>query len=187
MEVVESDERRKDSAPGDGRPSTVGLPQVARVLSQVYGDRMASHGGGGAEAESFPLQQKLLVCCLLLLTRSGRSKEVLLGKVTLTLPPGGATSAPPSSAPADSAFVCACVFQLHEVYSRLCARRQVSAVGQGECSSLCSLLESRGIVALRKAKEARLTKVGASSGRPEWAAAPASLTPPCCVSSCRCS
>lgn len=55
--------------------------------------------------------------------------------------------------------VCVCVFQLHEVYSRLCAQRQVSAVGQGECLSLCSLLESRGIFALKKAKEARLTKV----------------------------
>lgn len=55
-----------------------------------------------------------------------------------------------------------CVFQLHEVYSRLCAQRQVSAVGQGECLSLCSLLESRGIFALKKAKEARLTKVQTS-------------------------
>lgn len=54
------------------------------------------------------------------------------------------------------------VFQLHEVYSRLCAQRQVSAVGQGECLSLCSLLESRGIIALKKAKEARLTKVRTS-------------------------
>lgn len=51
------------------------------------------------------------------------------------------------------------MLQLHEVYSRLCAQRQVSAVGQGECLSLCTLLESRGIFALKKAKEARLTKV----------------------------
>ncbi|XP_040041444.2 cell division control protein 6 homolog [Gasterosteus aculeatus] len=131
VEVVESDERKKPSDPSaDGRPPRVGLPQVARVLSEVYGDRMASPGGGGGDAdgESFPLQQKLLVCCLLLLTRSGRSREVVLGK-------------------------------LHEVYSRLCQRRQVSAVGQGECLSLCGLLESRGIFSLKKAKEARLTKV----------------------------
>lgn len=57
----------------------VSVPQVARVLSEVYGDRMAS--SVGEEGESFPLQQKLLVCCLLLLTRSGKSREIQLGKV----------------------------------------------------------------------------------------------------------
>eukprot|EP00066_Takifugu_rubripes_P010325 XP_003978064.1 PREDICTED: cell division control protein 6 homolog [Takifugu rubripes] len=128
VEVVESDERKKAlDQRGEAKASKVSLPQVARVLSEVYGDRMASHGSG-SDAESFPLQQKLLVCCLLLLLRNGKTKEVVLGK-------------------------------LHEVYSRLCARRQVSAVGQGECLSLCSLLESRGIFALKKAKEARLSKV----------------------------
>ena len=49
------------------------------MLSEVYGDRMVS--GSGSEGESFPLQQKLLVCCLLLLTRSGKSREIPLGKV----------------------------------------------------------------------------------------------------------
>nr|XP_046231302.1 cell division control protein 6 homolog isoform X2 [Scatophagus argus] len=128
VEVVESDERKKGSEEKpEAKASRVGLPQVARVLSEVYGDRMASQSGG-SDGESFPLQQKLLVCCLLLLTRSGKSKEVVLGK-------------------------------LHEVYSRLCAQRQVCAVAQGECLSLCTLLESRGIFALKKAKEARLTKV----------------------------
>uniref|UniRef100_A0A3B3YS56 Cell division control protein n=1 Tax=Poecilia mexicana TaxID=48701 RepID=A0A3B3YS56_9TELE len=123
VEIAEADERQKASA----KASLVGLPQVARVLSEVYGDRMASQSGG-SDGESFPLQQKLLVCCLLLLIRKGKSKETNLGK-------------------------------LHEVYSRLCAQRQVSGVGQGECLALCSLLESRGIFALKKAKEARLTKV----------------------------
>ncbi|KAJ3614036.1 hypothetical protein NHX12_017613 [Muraenolepis orangiensis] len=120
VEIVESDDRKKAA---EAKVSGVGVSQVARVLSEVYGDRMAS-----GEGESFPLQQKLLVCCLLLLTRSGKNKEVPLGK-------------------------------LHEVYSRLCAKRQVGGVGQGECLSLCSLLESRGVFGLRKAKEARLTKV----------------------------
>lgn len=55
--------------------------------------------------------------------------------------------------------------QLHEVHSRLCARRQVPGVGQAECLSLCGLLESRGILALKKAKEARLTKVGTERRR----------------------
>ncbi|XP_068176941.1 cell division control protein 6 homolog [Antennarius striatus] len=128
VEVVESDERKNTSEKqAETKASKVSLPQVARVLSEIYGDRMASQCGN-SDGETFPLQQKLLVCCLLLVTRSGKSKEIVLGK-------------------------------LHEVYSRLCAQRQVSAVGQGECLSLCSLLESRGIFALKKAKEARLTKV----------------------------
>ncbi|XP_014031792.2 cell division control protein 6 homolog [Salmo salar] len=120
VELVESDDRKKAA---ETSASRVSVPQVARVLSDVYGDRMSSSQG-----ESFPLQQKLLLCCLLLLTRNGKNKEIPLGK-------------------------------LHEVYSRLCAKRQVGGVGQGECLSLCSLLESRGIFALKKAKEARLTKV----------------------------
>jgi len=62
--------------------SRVSVPQVARVLSEVYGDRMASSSGDG---ESFPLQQKLLVCCMLLIVRNGKSKEVQLGKVRLYL------------------------------------------------------------------------------------------------------
>uniref|UniRef100_A0A8C5GSZ7 Cell division control protein n=1 Tax=Gouania willdenowi TaxID=441366 RepID=A0A8C5GSZ7_GOUWI len=128
VEIVESDERKKGTeSQKEAKESRVSLPQVARVLSEVYGDRMAS-SSSGSEGESFPLQQKLLVCCLLLIIKSGKNKEVVLGK-------------------------------LHEVYSRLCARRQVSAVGQSECLSLCSLLESRGIFALKKAKEARHTKV----------------------------
>ncbi|XP_072239990.1 cell division control protein 6 homolog [Leuresthes tenuis] len=128
VEIVEADQRKKGAASkSETKASRVSLPQVAQVLSEVYGDRMVTQSSG-SEGESFPLQQKLLVCCLLLLIRNGKSKEIGLGK-------------------------------LHEVYSRLCAQRQVSRVGQGECLSLCSLLESRGIFALKKAKEARLTKV----------------------------
>ncbi|KAM4750027.1 cell division control protein 6 homolog [Anableps anableps] len=124
VEFAEADERRKASA---GGAQLVSLHQVAKVLSEVYGDRMTSQSGG-SEGDSFPLQQKLLVCCLLLLIRNRKSKEINLGK-------------------------------LHEVYSRLCAQRKLSGVGQGECLALCGLLESRGIFALKKAKEARLTKV----------------------------
>lgn len=163
---MESDERKKPSDPSAGA-RRVGLPQVARVLSEVYGDRMASPGGGGGDAdgESFPLQQKLLVCCLLLLTRSGRSREVVLGKVGRSSPSRSLSGVPRCAAGgAVGQSVTAFCFspsasQLHEVYSRLCQRRQVSAVGQGECLSLCGLLESRGIFSLKKAKEARLTKV----------------------------
>ncbi|XP_051532669.1 cell division control protein 6 homolog [Myxocyprinus asiaticus] len=128
VEIVEASDRSKTASETAESPkvSRVSIPQVARVLSEVYGDRMSSSSGG--DGESFPLQQKLLVCCLLLIIRNGKSKEVQLGK-------------------------------LCEVYSKLCKQRQVGGVGQTECSSLCSLLESRGIFTLKKAKEARLTKV----------------------------
>uniref|UniRef100_A0A1A8GBY1 Cell division control protein n=2 Tax=Nothobranchius korthausae TaxID=1143690 RepID=A0A1A8GBY1_9TELE len=129
VEMAEADgKRRPANLNGETKSmGRVGLPQVVRVLSEVYGDRMTSPSGE-SEGESFPLQQKLLVCCLLLLTSKGKGKETHLGK-------------------------------LYETYSRVCGQRHVSAVGQGECLTLCSLLESRGIFALKKAKEARLTKV----------------------------
>uniref|UniRef100_A0A673JCG4 Cell division control protein n=1 Tax=Sinocyclocheilus rhinocerous TaxID=307959 RepID=A0A673JCG4_9TELE len=127
VEIVEATDRSKMASEPAANPKVwrVSVPQVARVLSEVYGDRMASSSGDG---ESFPLQQKLLVCCLLLIIRNGKSKEVQLGK-------------------------------LCEVYSKLCKQRQVGGVGQTECLSLCSLLESRAIFTLKKAKEARLTKI----------------------------
>ncbi|KPP63026.1 Cell division control protein 6-like [Scleropages formosus] len=115
VEMVESETRsRLTAVTSESKVSRVGVAQVARVLSDVYGDRMASREGDG---ESFPLQQKLLVCSLLMETRRGGGREVPLGK------------------------------------------RHVSPVSQSECLSLCSLLESQGVFALRKAKEARTTKV----------------------------
>ncbi|XP_053308954.1 cell division control protein 6 homolog [Spea bombifrons] len=106
-------------------PKKVSLPHISRVISDVYGDKMAA---GGGSSESFPLQQKLVVCSLLLLTQQSKIKEVTLGK-------------------------------LHEGYSKVCRKQQMPAVGQSECLSLCQLLESRGILGLKKAKEARLAKV----------------------------
>ncbi|KAJ1135649.1 hypothetical protein NDU88_002087 [Pleurodeles waltl] len=49
--------------------------------------------------------------------------------------------------------------KLHEEYTKVCRKQQVPAVGQSECLSLSSLLESRGILGLKKSKEARLTKI----------------------------
>ncbi|KAM4623254.1 cell division control protein 6 homolog [Discoglossus pictus] len=106
-------------------PKKVSLPHISRVLSDVYGDKMAA---GGGSSETFPLQQKLMVCSLLLLTRQSKIKEVTLGK-------------------------------LHEAYCKVCRKQQMPAFGQSECLSLCNLVETRGIVTLKKAKEARLTKV----------------------------
>ncbi|KAG6929785.1 cell division cycle 6 [Chelydra serpentina] len=139
IEIVELDVRSQTvlkPLPGCKSPTTsasvspvprrVGLLHISRVISDVYGDRMAL-GSDGA-SDSFPLQQKILVCSLLLLARQLKAKEVTLGK-------------------------------LHEAYSRVCRQQQMAAVVQSECLSLATLLESRGILALKKAKEARLTKV----------------------------
>lgn len=107
-------------------PKRVGLPQVSRVLSEVFGDRMAP--GSPRARDAFPLQQKILVCSLLLLARHLRTRQVTLGK-------------------------------LHDAYSRVCRRQQLPAVDQTECLSLATLLESRGVLELKRAKDSRLTKV----------------------------
>ncbi|XP_005394411.2 PREDICTED: cell division control protein 6 homolog isoform X2 [Chinchilla lanigera] len=49
--------------------------------------------------------------------------------------------------------------KLYEAYSNVCRKQQVAAVDQSECLSLAGLLESRGIVGLKKNKETRFTKV----------------------------
>ncbi|XP_059127697.1 cell division control protein 6 homolog [Peromyscus eremicus] len=49
--------------------------------------------------------------------------------------------------------------KLYEAYSSICRKQQMAAVDQSECLSLSGLLESRGILGLKKNKESRLTKV----------------------------
>ncbi|XP_032934966.1 cell division control protein 6 homolog [Catharus ustulatus] len=107
-------------------PKRVGLLHISRVLSEVFGDRLAGRSQGAQD--TFPLQQKVLLCSLLLLTRRSHTREVTLGK-------------------------------LHDTYSQVCRRQQLPAVDQAECLSLVTLLESRGVLELKRAKEARLAKV----------------------------
>ncbi|KAM9596834.1 cell division control protein 6 homolog [Trichechus inunguis] len=49
--------------------------------------------------------------------------------------------------------------KLCEAYSNVCRKQQVASVDQSECLSLSELLEARGILGLKKNKEARFTKV----------------------------
>lgn len=49
--------------------------------------------------------------------------------------------------------------QLHETYCSICRKRQVSQVSQEDCLSLCNLLETRGIISMKRAKETRMAKV----------------------------
>nr|XP_056719239.1 cell division control protein 6 homolog [Euleptes europaea] len=140
IEIVESDVKsqtvlkplsdcKSSSKPATDSPvpKRVGLLHISQVVSEVYGNRMAA-GNSCGDADSFPLQQKILVCSLLLLAKQQKAKEVTLGK-------------------------------LHEAYSKVCRKQQVGALDQSECLSLSSLLESRGILGLKKAKDVRLTKV----------------------------
>lgn len=51
------------------------------------------------------------------------------------------------------------VGKLHEVYRKVCTKRNISAVDQGEFVGLCSLTETRGIIRVTRKKEPRLNKV----------------------------
>lgn len=152
-------------------PKRVGLLHISRVLSEVFGDRLAA-GSRGAQ-DTFPLQQKVLLCSLLLLARHSHAREVTLGKVS-----GGGTLSGLDLGSGWVSLGCLsgvllrcdplCPPQLHDTYSQVCRRQQLPAVDQAECLSLVTLLESRGVLELKKAKEARLAKVpwggGAGSG-----------------------
>lgn len=50
-------------------------------------------------------------------------------------------------------------FQLHEVYCRVCKKQQISQISQSEFDSMCSMIDSRGIVAIKLHKERRLSRV----------------------------
>ncbi|XP_042643188.1 cell division control protein 6 homolog [Tyto alba] len=134
VEVVELEVRSQTllkplpggDSPASPVPKRVGLLHVSRVISEVFGDRLAAGAAGARDA--FPLQQKVLLCSLLLLARRLRTREVTLGK-------------------------------LHDAYSQVCRQQHLPAVDQAECLSLVTLLESRGVLELKKGKEARLAKV----------------------------
>ena len=49
--------------------------------------------------------------------------------------------------------------KLQDAYSRVCCQWQVKQEGQTEFVGLCHVLESRGLLSVKKAKETRMTKV----------------------------
>ncbi|XP_071822349.1 cell division control protein 6 homolog isoform X1 [Apostichopus japonicus] len=49
--------------------------------------------------------------------------------------------------------------KLHESYCKICLGRQVPAVDQSEFSSLCQLIETRGIMGIKASKDMRQTKI----------------------------
>lgn len=49
--------------------------------------------------------------------------------------------------------------KLHEIYCKICQRRQVPSVDQSEFFSICQLIETRGIMEIKSAKDTRQTKI----------------------------
>ena len=49
--------------------------------------------------------------------------------------------------------------QLYESYTKVCKKRQVPSVSQSEFHSLSDLVESRGIITIKKAKQLRQSQV----------------------------
>ncbi|XP_046385149.1 cell division control protein 6 homolog [Ischnura elegans] len=113
--------------------SVVELHEVLSVLNGVYSTSQSlvssSSKDSAAKENGLPVQQKVLLCCLILLVKKG-----LKGKPIT-------------------------IGRLHEVYSRACKRRNITPLDQSEFHSLCTLVETRGIIRLQSNKEARLSKV----------------------------
>jgi cell division control protein 6 len=73
----------KKTATPISQPKKVSLVHIANVVSDVYGSRIMA--GSSGSQPTIPLQQKLLVCTLMLIMKQGKSKEVTIGKVRLSL------------------------------------------------------------------------------------------------------
>ena len=57
----------------------VDIPQIMKVINQVYGSQVTQ--SLGTKGEGLPVQQKILIASLLLMVKNGQSKEVTLGKL----------------------------------------------------------------------------------------------------------
>jgi len=60
----------------------VDMPQIMKVVNQVYGSQVTA--SLGTKGEGLPIKQKILIASLLLMVKKGRSKEVTLGKLSET-------------------------------------------------------------------------------------------------------
>ena len=136
VEMVEADVRTQTVfKSSDCSPSKKKLDAPVKKVTLVQINKVMSniYGSSVSAASStdsdFPLQQKIAVCSLLVLVKSGKKFK----EVELG--------------------------KLHETYSKVCRRQQIASVDQSEFHSICLLLESRGVVSMKKAKDTRLIKV----------------------------
>lgn len=54
------------------------------------------------------------------------------------------------------------VLQLHDSYTKICQKRQMAGIDYSEYQGVATLLETRGIIAIKKPKDGRMAKVGIS-------------------------
>ena len=57
------------------------MAHIAKIVGEVYGSRVSAAN----QKQGIPLQEKLALCTLLMMLKSGKAKEVQLGKVRILL------------------------------------------------------------------------------------------------------
>ncbi|XP_040569412.1 cell division control protein 6 homolog [Lepeophtheirus salmonis] len=118
---------------------TVDLPLILKIVNEVYGSRVSS-SLKDSDA-NLPLVQKLLIASLLLMTTDHESIENKRKKKVCKEVP---------------------FCKLYRTYVNVCKKRNMAPIPESECISMTSLLDSRGLIALRltgKRKEPRLSQV----------------------------
>ncbi|XP_045179297.2 cell division control protein 6 homolog isoform X2 [Mercenaria mercenaria] len=107
-------------------------PQVPKKISVVHINNVLSdvYGSGSAAQQQETIPlQQKLIACSLLL---------MLKQGKMKEVPAG---------------------KLHEIYCKVCKNRQMAAIDQSEFQGVITLLESRGMIGIKKAKETRMNKV----------------------------
>lgn len=107
----------------------IGIAHVMRIINEVYGNRAGSQGSSRGGGSGSMPVQQKLAVCTLLLML----KNTKAKEVTIG--------------------------KLHEKYCVVCKRQEVAPAKQSEFTSLCSLIEARGIIAIKKGKDIRMSKV----------------------------
>ena len=113
----------------EGEQGKVSVPHVAKTLSQVCSGTGLSAGSPAASSGEELPVQQKIAVCSLLL----RVRDRAVKQVKL-----GA---------------------LHDTYASVCRERHVSPLAQSEFVDLCRLLESRGVMEVKRAKEVRMFAV----------------------------
>lgn len=132
---------RKPPTTAKGRNNfSVDSKDVLSVVKNIYGSSKSLKSVG--EDSSFPLHQKILICTFLLISKKGKAKDLNVGKVTVQVLEG-----------------IRCVhelspnlrlFQLHQVYTKICTKRGITPVDLSGFLFLCRQVEMTGVMQIGK-------------------------------------